>query len=68
MASTFIIMDVWVFAEQRQPISRLTNYFDDEKAKSAMRLKQLLNAPQVYQKFQEAGGFFGARLRSTLDL
>jgi hypothetical protein len=58
---------ILVDAEQRQPISRLTNYFDDEKAKSAMRLKQLLNAPQVYQKFQEAGGFFRARLRSIED-
>jgi len=32
-----------------------------------MGVKQLLNAPQVYQKFQEAGGFFGARQRSIQD-
>jgi SAM-dependent methyltransferase len=32
-----------------------------------MGVKQLLNAPQVYQKFQEAGGFFGARLTSIHD-
>jgi hypothetical protein len=29
-----------------------------------MGLKGFLNSPLVYQKFQEAGGFFGARVKS----
>lgn len=58
---TYFVMDRWVFRQQSHsdiPASRTNGI----PRSDTMNLTSLLGAPQLYQAYQELGGFFRARL------